>query len=94
MAVAHSTVNVGTSATSLTDSHPDRLRAKGDVARAILVQNTSASTVYVGGAGVTTTDYGVEVAAGDSLGLDLGWGEELYAVAASAVDVHVLHTGV
>lgn len=51
----------------------------------VLVQNTDAAIViYVGGAGVTSTSYGLSLAAGQSITLDsLGPNEVLYAIAAS-----------
>lgn len=52
----------------------------------VLVRNPSAVSVYVGPAGVLTTT-GFEIAAGDSLGINLSYGDALYGVVAAATQV-------
>jgi hypothetical protein len=91
MAVDHDNVTVGTSATSLLSATAD---SQGNHQRSVLLSEPGA-TMYVGGLGVTTTDYGYKLEAGGELALDLFAGDELYAVVASSTAVvRVLHTGV
>lgn len=52
----------------------------------VLVRNPSAVSVYVGPAGVLTTT-GFEIAAGDSIGINLSYGDTLYGVVAAATQV-------
>lgn len=78
-AVAISRVTVGTSATLIFTAPP------AGVAR-ILIRNPSTVSVYVGPAGVTTAT-GFEIAAGDSLGVNLSYGDPIYGVVAAATQV-------
>ena len=91
MALAHSRVSVGTTATTLgsaRDGDPTGVN--------ILIQNPDASvTVYIGGAGVTTSSYGFALLAGQVLSLPLHRGEVVYGVVAtSTLTVNVLTEGV
>jgi hypothetical protein len=97
MAVKHSTVVVGASATPLigsiddTDGTPDR----SEVARTLTVQNAeNGATVYIGGPGVTTTSYGYRLKADQAVAFDLTAGDEPYAVTATSQAVTTLHTAV
>lgn len=89
MAVTHNIVSVGTTATVISTAANDR------EGHSVLVQNPSASTtVYIGGAGVTTTDYGCALAGGADISVDLQQGEILYGVVASSTqNVNVLRAG-
>lgn len=49
----------------------------------VLIRNPSAVSVYVGPSGVTTAT-GFEIAAGDSLGINLSYGDTIYGVVAAA----------
>jgi hypothetical protein len=83
MAITSAQVSV-TAATILAD------RATGP--NSIVVKNPSTSTasVYVGPSGVATNT-GLELAPGESVGLDLGLNDQLYAIAASGTQtVHTL----
>lgn len=91
MAASHDTVTVGTSATLV--SVDEVTRSFDAKAQAVLVQAGDAD-VFVGGPGVTTTDYGYKIAAAGALSLDLGPSDRLFAVAAAPTDVHVLYLGV
>ena len=90
MALAHERVSVGTTATLLSSTYA------GKDGQTILVQNPSASVVvYLGGAGVTTTNYGFALGVSSDLSVDLKDGETLYAVVASStLTVNVLRQGV
>lgn len=58
----------------------------------LAIQNTGASTVYIGGPSVTTGS-GYPLAAGGQIGADLAPGEDLYGVVASGtVTVAVLRS--
>ena len=89
MAVTHNIVSVGATATIISNAANDR------DGHSVLVQNPSASvTVYIGGAGVTTTSYGVALAGGADISIDLLQGEVLYGVVASSTqNVNVLRAG-
>lgn len=91
MAVSSRAVTVGTTATVL-DTEGDTDTRVGS---SIAVYNNGASTLYLGGSGVTTTN-GVPVAA-TSWGpaFDLGAQDRLYGIVASGtVDVRVIETGI
>lgn len=91
MALAHSRISVGTTATALGSAR------EGDPTGVnILIQNPDASvTVYIGGAGVTTASYGFALLAGQVLSLPLHRGEIVYGVVASStLIVNVLTEGV
>ncbi len=89
MAVTHNIVSVGATATIISNAGNDR------DGHSVLVQNPSESvTVYIGGAGVTTTSYGVALAGGADISIDLLQGEVLYGVVASSTqNVNVLRAG-
>lgn len=97
MAVKHKAVLVGNTATSLTAGTIDTDTAyeqSANIARSILVQNSSGATVYLGGPGVTAGDYGYALAAGGEIAIDLTPGDELFAVAAAPQTIYTLHLGV
>lgn len=89
MAVTHSIVSVGTTATVISTAANDR------DGHSVLIQNPSESTtVYVGGTGVTTSSYGVALAGGADISIDLLQGEIVYGVVASSTqNVNVLRAG-
>lgn len=94
MAVDYELVSVGTSATSLLGSVADA--AGPSNARSIKVTNRGAASVFIAGPDVVASAAGGdELAAGESVSLDLGQGDVPYARAASGtVNVGVLHLGV
>jgi hypothetical protein len=91
MALTHSVVTLNSSTATLLNNDPVIAVEGGIENRAtwqygtISVQNTDASiVVYLGGSTVTTSSYGVSLAAGSSITLDsLSPNEKLYAIAAS-----------
>jgi hypothetical protein len=89
MAVTHNIVSVGTTATVISTAVNDR------EGHSVLIQNPSASTtVYIGGTGVTTTSYGVALAGGSDISIDLQQGEIVYGVVASSTqNLNVLRAG-
>ena len=89
MPVSHSRISVGTEATKLTNDYDGRS------GQTINVQNPSGGvSVYLGGADVTTTDYGYLLGASTSFSVELQTGEKLYAVVASGTQtVNVLRQG-
>jgi hypothetical protein len=89
MAVTHNIVSIGTTATTISSAVSDR------DGHSVLVQNPSEDTiVYIGGAGVTTSSYGVALAGGADISIDLLQGEVLYGVVASSTqNVNVLRAG-
>lgn len=89
MAVTHNVVSVGVNATIISNASDDR------GGHSVLVQNPSVSTtVYIGGAGVTTASYGVALAGGADISIDLLQGEVLFGVVTSSTqNVNVLRAG-
>lgn len=62
-----------------------------DTANTISVQNTDASApVYIGGQSVTSSNYGIKLAAGQIWSADLAANDQLYAVGTSTVAVLIL----
>ncbi len=91
MSVHHQNLTVGTSATKA--SIAEVVRSYDKRAQSCII--TAAAAVYVGGPGVTTTDYGYKIDAGASLALDLGPDDgDLYLVAAAPTAAHILYLGV
>jgi hypothetical protein len=89
MAVSHSRVSVGTTATKLTSDFD------GKDGQTINVQNPAGGAdVFLGGEGVTTTDYGFLLGAGISFSVELQDDEKLYGVVASSTQtVNILRQG-
>ena len=89
MAVTHQRVSVGTTATQLTSD------ADGRDGQTISIQvPASGATVYLGGAGVTTTSYGYELLEGTSFAVELQQGEQVFGVVASSTQtVNVFRQG-
>lgn len=88
MTVNSRAVSVATTATRL-DTSDVTPSSQG-----LSVYNAGAATVYLGGAGVTTST-GYPVAAGEHLSADLGQSDALYGiVAADTVAVRVLEVGI
>lgn len=90
MAVSAAVVTVATTATALTSTEADSM-----IGSQIVVNNTSAVTVFLGGSGVTTAT-GYPLAAGIvSPRFELGPNEALFGVVTAATAaVSVLRTGV
>lgn len=62
-----------------------------DTANTISVQNTDASApVYIGNASVTSSNYGIKLAAGQIWSADLAPNDQIYAVGTSTVAVLIL----
>lgn len=91
MAISHAIVSVGTTATALNASLDG-----GKDGSTISVQNpTGGATVFIGGAGVTTSSYGFSLGAATTFTIELNQGETLYGVVASSTQsVAVLRQGV
>jgi hypothetical protein len=89
MAVSHSRVSVGTTATKLTSDFD------GKDGQTINVQNPAGGAdVFLGGEGVTTTDYGFLLGAGISFSVELQDDEKLYAVVTTSTQtVNILRQG-
>jgi hypothetical protein len=92
MVINHAIVSVGTTATLLTVA----ASGGGKDGSTILVQNpTGGVSVYLGGAGVTSSAYGYILAAGSNISIELNQDEALYGVVASSTQsVAVLRQGV
>ena len=62
-----------------------------DTANTISVQNTHASApVYIGNESVTSSNYGIKLAAGQIWSADLAPNDQIYAVGTSTVSVLIL----
>ena len=89
MAVSHSRVSVGTTATKLTTDYD------GKDGQTINVQNPAGGVdVYIGGEGVTTTDYGYLLKAETNFSVELQDDEKLYAVVTTSTQtVNIIRQG-
>lgn len=95
MSIKHDTVTVGTSATALTTPVADQSGNNYEIARSVRIENAGSVSVFLGGNDVTSADYGMELAAGEHVELDLGLTDVPYGVVASGTaDVRLLHLGV
>ena len=82
LAIEHSTVTVAATAAAL---------GTGDVAACIVqAAATNSGTVYLGGEGVTSSDYGIALTAGSSVPIDYVDLSTLYAVGAGGEVLHLL----
>jgi hypothetical protein len=62
-----------------------------DTANTISIQNTDASaTIYIGNQSVTSSNYGIKLAAGQIWSADLAPNDQIYAVGTSTVSVLIL----
>ena len=89
MAVSHARVSVGTTATKLTSDYD------GKDGQTINVQNPSGGVdVYIGGEGVTTTDYGYLLKPDTNFSVELQDDEKLYAVVTTGTQtVNIIRQG-
>ena len=89
MAVSHAIISVGTTATKLTSDYD------GKDGQTINVQNPAGgATVYLGGEGVTTSNYGFVLGAGISFSIELQDDEKLYGVVATSTqNVNIIRQG-
>jgi len=89
MAVSHARVSVGTTATKLTTDYD------GKDGQTINVQNPAGGVdVYIGGEGVTTTDYGYLLKAETNFSVELQDDEKLYAVVTTGTQtVNIIRQG-
>jgi hypothetical protein len=89
MAVTAQTITVGTTATPLFSTDTDAIPGGSIVVRA-----PATATLYLGGPDVNTTGNGWDVPVGTTFAVDLGPGEQLYALLATGTaGVLVLRTG-
>lgn len=89
--IKHGNFTVTTTAQSvLTNIRDESYRSSSTV----VVQNNSAGVIFVGGPGVTTSNFGHKMLTGDSLVLDLERGDVPYLIAASSLVVNLLFLGV
>ena len=89
MAISHARVSVGTTATKLTSDYD------GKDGQTINVQNPAGGVdVYIGGEGVTTTDYGYLLKAETNFSVELQADEKLYAVVTTGTQtVNIIRQG-
>lgn len=81
-ALTYTRVTVATTATLVFQSQ----NPTNGVKTRVLVRNPGAVSVYVGDASVTTAN-GFEIAAGDSIGINLFAADQLYGIVASGTQV-------
>lgn len=89
MPLRSSRPTVGTSATLLSTSVQVAIADSKTVV--VQVPSDAANSVFVGGSDVSTSN-GLEVVAGGSLSIDLGPGDDLYAIAVANTSVQLLLT--
>lgn len=96
MTIKHSTETVTVAGVCLTASIPDSLygRTNRNAKTRTLVLK-AVGDLYLGGQGVTSTSYGVKLAAGEVFAAELKPDDELYAaVATGTLSQPVIHLGV
>jgi hypothetical protein len=90
--IKHGLVSVGTTATALNTADTSTTAQRATL---LVTCPSGGATVYLGGAGVTTTSYGYALAASGELSIDILGDEVLYAVVATSTqNVAVLKQGV
>jgi hypothetical protein len=96
VAVKHSTVTVGIAATDLISPVADASGNNYDLARRVTISNPGSVSVFIGGPGVTTTDFGYELKATSQVSFDLHQTDVLYGVVIGpgTQNVHLLHLAV
>lgn len=95
MTVQHTKTTVTTTAGSLKGGVVDNSVDSQSYTRTVVLTNTGAVDVFIGGPGVTSTSYGYKLAAGASKDLPLYRNDELFAITGSSTaDVVVLHLGI
>jgi hypothetical protein len=89
MSVTHNRVTIGTTATVISTAASDR------DGHSVLIQNPEGgATVYIGGAGVTTSSYGCALGEKADISMDLLQNEIVYGIVASGTQVvNVLRAG-
>ncbi len=93
MATKHASPTVGTSAVDLGADYSTR--RPDDLVMCMTVQNTTSNPIYLGGPGVTTSNYGVRLDAGAIAAFDLQSDDTIWAIAGQGGNViHTLMTGV
>lgn len=68
------------------------LPARGGNGRDVTIQNNNATaTIMIGGAGVTTTNYGFKLVPGAAISFELDGDDAIWAVSGtSGIDVHIM----
>lgn len=99
MAVKHSTVDLTVTAKDLTVEGVSHSSNSGR--RNLRVQNSGSSEVFLGDSTVSSTSYGILLAAGAVTSFDIGTDDEIYAAVApvaspgvAAGQVRLLHVGI
>ena len=89
MGISHERVSITTVATKVSSDYA------GKDGQTIAVQNpTDGVIVYLGGAGVTTTDYGFALEEKSTFSIDIQSGETMYGIVASGTQtVNVIRQG-
>jgi hypothetical protein len=88
MAISHERVTIGNTATQVSSNFG------GKDGQTVAVQNPSGgSTVYLGGVGVTTGEYGFELLADTTFTIEMQDGEKLFGVTTTNQTVNVIRQG-
>lgn len=94
MAIKHARQIVGTTPVDLSAAIPGATLRPGLASRTISVQNGGTADVLLGGADVSSTNFGYTLPVGQAVSLDCGWGDRIFAVVASGTQtVNVLVLG-
>ena len=91
----HSTVTVGVAPISIITPTPDTGGSNyEEVSRRAIVTNEAATVVFLGGVGVTVANYGLKLAAGGSVTLELLGTDDVFCVSSAGGEtLRVLHLG-
>jgi hypothetical protein len=88
MAIKHATLTIGTTPVQLDMPEP----SGASQSQSMLI--SAEGDVFVGGEGVTTSDYGYKISVGAPLAADMDKNDTLYAVADVDTIVTILYMGV
>lgn len=89
MSISHERVTVSSSTATQVSSN-----YAGKDGQTVSVQNPEGgSTVYLGGVGVTTADYGFELVAGTTFSIEMQDGEKLFGIGSATQTVNVIRQG-
>lgn len=92
MTVRHAQFTVTSTPQSITTGVVDSSNASG-IDKSIIIQNSSVFVVYVGGLGVTTSNYGYKIPANGELAMDLLARDVVYVVSSESATISVLYLG-
>jgi len=84
MAVNHGIIQIGATATSLSNWHPQKSECS------LIIKNISFNNVCIGAGHVTTSNYGFRLLPEQTLSITLGPYDEIFGITDSSAEVSIL----